>query len=64
MGSTLGTPYKPYGDPTLITHRDLQKVYILNKYHFPIFIYYKETNIYKYDNDKTLKKCKNKVFRF
>ena len=39
----MGTPYKQYGDPTLITHRDLQKVYTLNKYHFPIFIYYKET---------------------
>ena len=31
------------GDPTLITHRDLQKVYILNKYHFSTCIYYKET---------------------
>ena len=39
----MGTPWKPYGEPTLITHRDLQKVYTLNKYHFPIFIYYKET---------------------
>ena len=39
----MGTPYKPYGDPTLITHRDLQKVYTLYNYHFPIFIYYKET---------------------
>ena len=26
---------KPYGDPTLITHRDLQKVYTLDKYTFP-----------------------------
>ena len=39
----MGTPCKPYGDPTLITHRDLQKVRRLNKYNFPIFIYYKET---------------------
>ena len=39
----MGSPCKPYGDPTLITHRDLQKVNTLNKYHFPIFIYYKET---------------------
>ena len=39
----MGTPGKPYGDPTLITHRDLQKVNTLNKHHFPIFIYYKET---------------------
>ena len=31
------------GDPSLITHRDLQKVYTLNKYHFSICIYYKET---------------------
>ena len=34
---------KPYGNPTLITYRDLQKVYTVNKYNFPIFIYYKET---------------------
>ena len=34
---------KPYGDPTLITHKYLPKVYTLNKYRFPIFIYYKET---------------------
>ena len=34
---------KPYEDPTLIIHRDLQKVNTLNKYHFPIFIYYEET---------------------
>ena len=34
---------KPYGDPTLITYRDLQKVNTLNKYHFSIFFYYKET---------------------
>ena len=34
---------KPYGDHTLITHRDLQKVYTLNKYNFFIFIYYKKT---------------------
>ena len=34
---------KPCGDPTLKTHRDLQKVYILNKYNFSIFIYDKET---------------------
>ena len=34
---------KPYEDPTLITYRDLQKVYTLNQYYFPIFIYYKET---------------------
>ena len=39
----MGIPCKPYGDTTLITHRDLQKVYTLNKYCFPIFIYYKET---------------------
>ena len=39
----MGTACKPYGDPTLITHRDLQKVYTLNKYHFPIFINYNET---------------------
>ena len=39
----MGTKCKQYGDPTLITHRDLQKVHTLNKYHFPIFIYYKET---------------------
>ena len=32
-----------YGEPTLMTYRDLQKVYTSNKYHFPIFIYYKET---------------------
>ena len=37
------SPCKPYGDPSLITHRDLQKVYTLNRYDFPIFIYYKET---------------------
>ena len=29
-------------NPTLITHRDLQKVYTLNKYDFSMFIYYKE----------------------
>ena len=34
---------KPYGDPTLITYGDLQKVDTLNKYNFLIFIYYKET---------------------
>ena len=34
---------KPYGNPALITYTDLQKVNTLNKYHFPIFIYYKET---------------------
>ena len=34
---------KPDGDHTLITHRDLQKVYSLNKYNFSLFIYYKET---------------------
>ena len=34
---------KPYGDPALITYRDLQKVNTLNKYNFHIFIYYKET---------------------
>ena len=39
----MGTPSKPYGDPTLIAHRDFQKGNTLNKYHFPIFIYYKET---------------------
>ena len=39
----MGTPCKSYGDHTLITHTDLQKVYTLNKYRFPIFIYYKET---------------------
>ena len=39
----MGTPCKPYGDTTLKTHRDLQKVYTLNKYNFPIFFYYKET---------------------
>ena len=39
----MGSPCKPYGDPSLITHRDLQKVYTLNRYHFPIFNYYKET---------------------
>ena len=31
----MGTPCKPYGDPTLKTHKDLQKVYTLNKYNFP-----------------------------
>ena len=35
----MGTPCKPYGNPKLITHRDLQKVYTINKYHFPIFIF-------------------------
>ena len=39
----MRTPCKPYGDPTLITHRDLQKVYTPNKYNFPVFIYYEET---------------------
>ena len=39
----MGTSCKPYGDPTLIAHIDLQKVYTLNKYHFFIFIYHKET---------------------
>ena len=39
----MATPCEPYGEPTLITHTDLQKLYTLNKYHFPIFIYYKET---------------------
>ena len=39
----MGTTCKPYGDSTLIAHRDLQKVYTLNKYNFPIFIYYKGT---------------------
>ena len=39
----MGTPGKPYGDTTLLTQRDLQKVYTLNKYYFPILIYYKET---------------------
>ena len=34
---------KPFGDPTLIIYRDLQKVYTLNKYNFPILIYFKET---------------------
>ena len=34
---------KPFGDPTLTAYRDLPKVYTLNKYRFPIFIYYKET---------------------
>ena len=34
---------EPYGDSTLITHRDLQNVNTLNKYNFSIFIYYKET---------------------
>ena len=34
---------KQYWDPTLITYRDLQKVYTLNKYNFSIFICYKET---------------------
>ena len=33
---------KQYGDPTLITYRELQKVNTLNKYNCPIFIYYKE----------------------
>ena len=28
--------------PTLIAHRDFEKVYTLNKYHFSIFTYYKE----------------------
>ena len=37
-------PYdKPYGDPTLKTHRDLKKVYTLNENNFSIFIYYNET---------------------
>ena len=31
------------GIHTLITHKDLQKVFTLNKYHFTIFIYHKET---------------------
>ena len=39
----MGTPCKLYGDLTFITQRHLQKVDTLNKYHFPIFIYYKET---------------------
>ena len=40
----LGGPHgTPYGDPTLITHRDLQKVYTLNKYNFFIFFCYKES---------------------
>ena len=39
----MGFPCKPYGDPTLITHRDLEKVYTLNKYYFSLCIYYKET---------------------
>ena len=39
----MGTPCTPYGDPTLITHRDLKKVNTLNKYNFPTFTYYKET---------------------
>ena len=34
---------KPYGDPMLITYRDLLKVYTLNKYYFLIFIYYRQT---------------------
>ena len=38
-----GPECKPYGEPTLITHRELQNVYKLNKYNFPIFIYYIET---------------------
>ena len=38
-----GAHGKPHGNPMLITHRDLQKVYALNKYHFSIFIYFKET---------------------
>ena len=40
----MGSPGKPYGDPMLITYRDLKKVYTLNKYNFSIFIYYEETN--------------------
>ena len=39
----MGSPCKPYGDPSLRTHIDLQTVYTLNRYNFPIFIYYKET---------------------
>ena len=39
----MGIPCKPYGDLTLITHTDLQKVYTLNKYNFPLFINFKET---------------------
>ena len=73
----MGSPCKPYGDPTLITHRDLQKLYTLNKYHFSIFIYYKETMkilvthinytlweylFVQYDKDTTSKKYKNAVF--
>ena len=38
-----GPDGEPYGHPTLITYRDLPKVYTLNKYNFPIFISYKET---------------------
>ena len=34
---------KPYGDPTFIKYRDLNKVYTLNKYILDIFIHYKET---------------------
>ena len=32
MKYVWGPHGKPYGDPTLITYRDLQKVYTLNKY--------------------------------
>ena len=40
---TWGPQGKPSGDPTLITYKVFQKVYILNKYNFHRFIYYKET---------------------
>ena len=42
MVNRMGTG-KPYGNPTLIKYRDLQKLCTLNKYDFFIFIYYKET---------------------
>ena len=43
MKHTCGPHGKPCGDPMLITFRDLQKAYTLNKYHFSIFIHYNET---------------------
>ena len=39
----MGPHGKPNGDPSAITYKDLQKVYTLNKYNFPILIYCKET---------------------
>ena len=80
MKHIWGPHGKPYGDPTLITHRELKKVYTLNKYNFRIFFlfshiyllsvgivnkYSHRVNIYSYNMIKIkYQKCKNGVFRY